>query len=76
VTSPPGTVVYDYKTAMADLKAGKKINYDGASGNMDYNQFHNVFGPYELVRSNLAGVEQVVGTVSAAQLEAATPKGA
>jgi ABC-type branched-subunit amino acid transport system substrate-binding protein len=76
VTSPPGTVVYDYKTAMADLKAGKKINYDGASGNMDYNQYHNVFGPYEMVRSNLAGVEQVVGTISAAQLEQATPKGA
>ena len=75
VTSPPGTAVYDYKTALADLKAGKKINYDGASGNMDYNQFHNVFGPYELVRSNLAGVEQSVGTVSATQLEQATPKG-
>jgi ABC-type branched-subunit amino acid transport system substrate-binding protein len=75
VTSPPGTVVYDYKTAMADLKAGKKINYDGASGNMDYNQYHNVFGPFEIVRSNQAGVEQVVGTISAAQLEKATPKG-
>jgi ABC-type branched-subunit amino acid transport system substrate-binding protein len=76
VTSPPGTAVYDYKTAMADLKAGKKINYDGASGNMDYNQYHNVFGPYEMVRSNLAGVEQVTGTISSAQLEQATPKGA
>ena len=42
---------------------------------MDYNQFHNVFGPYELVRSNLAGVEEPVGTVSASQLEKATPKG-
>jgi ABC-type branched-subunit amino acid transport system substrate-binding protein len=76
VTSPPGTVVYDYKTAMDDLKAGKKINYDGASGNMDYNQHHNVFGPYEMVRSDLSGNEQVVGTISASQLEAATPKGA
>lgn len=76
VTSPPGTTVYDYKTAMADLKAGKKINYDGASGNMDYNQYHNVFGPFELVRSDLSGNEQVVGTVTASQLEAATPKGA
>jgi ABC-type branched-subunit amino acid transport system substrate-binding protein len=75
VTSPPGTTVYDYKTALADLKAGMDINYDGASGNMDYNQYHNVFGPYELVRSNMAGVEQSVGTVSAAQLEQATPKG-
>ncbi|HUY51440.1 MAG TPA: ABC transporter substrate-binding protein [Streptosporangiaceae bacterium] len=76
VTSPPGTVVYDYKTALADIKAGKKINYDGASGNMDYNQYHNVFGPYQLVRSNLSGVEQVVATISAAELEKGTPKGA
>ena len=75
VTSPPGTVVYDYKTGLADLKAGKKINYDGASGNMDYNQFHNVFGPYQLVKSNLSGVEQVVATISAAELEKGTPKG-
>ena len=76
VTTAPGTVVYDYKTALADVKAGKDINYDGASGNMDYNQFHNVFGPYQLVKSDLSGVEQVVGTISAAQLEKGTPKGA
>jgi ABC-type branched-subunit amino acid transport system substrate-binding protein len=75
VTTAPGTVVYDYKTALADIKAGKKINYDGASGSMDYNQFHNVFGPYQLVKANLSGVEQVVGTVSAAALEKGTPKG-
>lgn len=75
VTSPPGTAVYDYKTALADIKAGKTINYDGASGNMDYNQYHNVFGPYQLVRSNLSGVEQVVATISAVQLEKGTPKG-
>jgi branched-chain amino acid transport system substrate-binding protein len=73
VTSPPGTTVYSYAQGLAALKAGKKINYDGASGNMDYNQFHNVFGPYQLVKSNLAGVEQVVATISAKQLEQATP---
>lgn len=76
VTSPSGITVYNYKTALADIKAGKKINYDGASGNMDYNQYHNVFGPYQLVRSNLSGTEQVVATVSAAELEKGTPKGA
>jgi ABC-type branched-subunit amino acid transport system substrate-binding protein len=75
VTTAPGTVVYDYKTALTDIKAGKKVNYDGASGNMDYNQFHNVFGPYQLVKSNLSGVEQSVATISAAQLEKGTPKG-
>ncbi len=75
VTTAPGTVVYDYKTALADIKAGKKINYNGASGSMDYNQFHNVFGPYQLVKANMSGVEQVVGIVSAAALEKGTPKG-
>ena len=75
VTTAPGTVVYDYKTALAAVKAGKDINYDGASGNMDYNRFHNVFGPYQLVKSNLSGVEQVVATITAPELEKATPKG-
>ena len=75
VTTAPGTVVYDYKTGLADIKAGKKINYDGASGNMGYNQFHNVFGPYQLVKSSLSGTEQVVATISAADLEKGTPKG-
>jgi len=75
VTSPPGTVVHSYQQGLADIKAKKKINYDGASGNMDYNKFHNVFGPYQLVKSNLSGVEQVVATITAAQLEKATPKG-
>jgi branched-chain amino acid transport system substrate-binding protein len=76
VTSPPGTTVYSYQQGLAGIKAGKKINYDGASGNMDYNKYHNVFGPYQLVKSNLAGVQQVVGTISASQLEKGTPKGA
>jgi ABC-type branched-subunit amino acid transport system substrate-binding protein len=76
VTTAPGTTVYSYQQAMTDIKAGKKVNYDGASGNMDYNQFHNVFGPYQLVKSDTSGTEQVVGTISAAQLEAGTPKGA
>ena len=76
VTTAPGTVVYSYQEGLTDIKAGKKINYDGASGNMDYNQFHNVFGPYQLVKSDLTGTEQVVGTISAAQVEAGTPKGA
>jgi branched-chain amino acid transport system substrate-binding protein len=76
VTSPPGTTVYSYQQGLTDIKAGQKINYDGASGNMDYNKYHNVFGPYQLVKSNLAGAEQVVATITASQLEKGTPKGA
>jgi len=49
VSNPPGTKVGLYKDAMADIKAGKKINYDGASGPMDFNQYHNVTGAWDVI---------------------------
>lgn len=73
VSSPPGQVVSDYKSGVEALKAGKKINYDGASGPMDYNDQHNVFGPFDAVQSDTSGKLQVVATLNAAELQAATP---
>ena len=46
VTNPPGKACYTYKSCVALIKAGKKINYEGASGSIDYNAYHNTFGPY------------------------------
>jgi ABC-type branched-subunit amino acid transport system substrate-binding protein len=73
ITSPPGKVVYDYATALKAVKAGQDVNYEGGSGSMDYNQFHNVFGPYQLVQVDPTGNEQVVSTISAKTLEQDTP---
>src|ERR1700737_1114377 len=73
VTNPPGTQCYTYKSCLDLLKAGTKINYDGASGPLDYNQYHNVFGPYGAWQQTLAGQQQLVQTMTAAQLAAATP---
>jgi branched-chain amino acid transport system substrate-binding protein len=44
VSNPPGVQCFAYATCVSDLKAGKKINYQGASGPEDFNQFHNSFG--------------------------------
>jgi hypothetical protein len=30
---------------VALIKANKKINYEGASGSIDFNKYHNTFGP-------------------------------
>jgi branched-chain amino acid transport system substrate-binding protein len=68
VASPPGVTVYDYATGLADINAHKDINYDGAGTTMDYNSFHNVFGPFELVKSDLSGNLQVVATITGAQI--------
>jgi len=73
VTNPPGTACYTYASCLALIKAGTKINYEGASGDLDYNQYNNTFGPYGAFKATPAGVEQQVGVMSAQQLAAVTP---
>jgi ABC-type branched-subunit amino acid transport system substrate-binding protein len=73
VTNPPGTACYTYSTCLALLKAGTKINYEGASGNLDYNQYNNTFGPYAAFQATAAGAEQQVYLMTASALAAATP---
>jgi ABC-type branched-subunit amino acid transport system substrate-binding protein len=73
VTNPPGTACYTYASCLALIKAGTKINYEGASGSLDYNQYNNTFGPYGAFQVNAAGVEQQVYVMSATALAAATP---
>jgi ABC-type branched-subunit amino acid transport system substrate-binding protein len=73
VTNPPGTACYTYASCLTLLKAGKKINYQGASGNLDYNQFNNTFGAYGAFQSTPSGLEKLVYVMSATALAAATP---
>jgi neutral amino acid transport system substrate-binding protein len=73
VTNPPGTQCYTYAACLALIKAGTKINYDGASGPLDYNSFHNVFGPYAAFQQSVAGQQVQVQLLSAADLAKATP---
>jgi ABC-type branched-subunit amino acid transport system substrate-binding protein len=73
VTNPPGTACYTYASCLALLKAGTKINYEGASGDLDYNQYNNTFGPYGAFKATAAGLEQQAYVMSATALAAATP---
>lgn len=72
VSSPPGTTVATFADGVAALKAGTKINYDGASGPMDYNDQHNVFGPFDIVQADTSGKMVTIQTLSATDLQAAT----
>jgi ABC-type branched-subunit amino acid transport system substrate-binding protein len=73
VTNPPGTACYTYAACLKLIKAGTKINYEGASGSLDYNKYNNTFGPYGAFQSTPAGIEQQVAVMSATALAAATP---
>lgn len=46
VSDPPGTECYTYASCVALLKAGKKINYQGATGPEDFNKYHNSFSGF------------------------------
>jgi ABC-type branched-subunit amino acid transport system substrate-binding protein len=72
VTRPgPGKkVVYSYQAGVAALKAGKKIQYIGASGPTIFNRWHNATGEYG-VYQYVNGSLKLAGTISAAQLAAA-----
>jgi ABC-type branched-subunit amino acid transport system substrate-binding protein len=71
VTNPPGVVVQTYAEAVAALKAGKKINYDGASGSIDFNQNHNAYGSFDVVQVGTDGRLHTVMTLSAADIQKA-----
>ena len=71
VSNPPGTKCYDYPSCVALLKAGKKINYEGASGPIDFDSTHNVTGPFDVVQADADGVEHTIMTITADDMAAA-----
>lgn len=73
VTNPPGTACFTYAACLKLLKAGTKINYEGASGSLDYNKYNNVFGAYGAFQSTSSGLEKQVSVMTSSALAAATP---
>lgn len=70
---PSAKKVTSYADGLAAIKAGTRIDYDGAGTPMDFDQYHNVFGPFDVVQwSTSASQFKVVTTVTAAQLEQAS----
>jgi branched-chain amino acid transport system substrate-binding protein len=67
-----GTVVSDYKQAVDLIKAGKTIDYEGASGPMDFNKYHNVSGAWDVVTASGLpdGSTTTLETITAAQTQA------
>ncbi len=62
VSSPPGTVIGpgEWATALTEIAAGRDINYEGASGFVDLDEFGDVGSDYEIWRiSDLGQFEQV-----------------
>ena len=64
VASPPGEAVTDVCQGLALLRQGKKIDYQGASGNVDFNADGDVVGSYDIWQIQPDGTFKILQTLS------------
>ena len=69
------TVVYTFAQGVKALKAGKQIQYYGATGLINFNKYHNSYGNQEAVTISPAGKTVSLGTVAVSAIEAIKVKG-
>jgi hypothetical protein len=72
VTNPGSgkTVVYTFPQGKAALEAGKKIQYIGVTGVINFDQYHNSFGDQQAVGSTSSLSPVPLGTVTAKEIQA------
>ncbi len=64
VANAPGETVTDVCQGLSLIRAGKPINYQGASGRVDFNDLGDVTGSYDVWRVETNGALQVVGEIA------------
>ena len=69
IANPPGITVSDYAVAYQDIKAGKKINHEGVSGPLDFNEHNNVYGPFDVLKFDASGNSSVIQTIPVDQIQ-------
>jgi ABC-type branched-subunit amino acid transport system substrate-binding protein len=67
--SPEAVKVHSYAEGLAALNAHKTIDYVGATGIIDWDQWHNSTGGFEVTGYQPNGSTPLVSTISAADLE-------
>jgi len=67
---PGAVVVNSFAQGVSELKAGKKIRYEGPGGPTSFDSFHDSPGIFQIDTYTAAGVVQVSGNISADQLRA------
>ncbi|OKH21576.1 amino acid ABC transporter substrate-binding protein [Hydrococcus rivularis NIES-593] len=67
VAGPPGTAVTDACQAIELVKKGEDIDYQGASGNVDIDEYGDVVGNYDVWTVKDDGTLEIIDKVSPAQ---------
>ena len=67
----PGTACGDYATCLGLIKAGTPTDWQGAASSVDFDQYHNVFGGFDILHYNADGTTAKADTLTPKQLETA-----
>ena len=74
IENPKNQIVYTFAEGLAALKAGKDIKFIGVSGPLNYNNYHNVSGPWAAYQDiDLKGNRKVILNLTPDEVHAATP---
>lgn len=60
-----------YVACLQLLKAGKSISYDGASSSVQFDKYHNVYGPFDFLQYTSSGSVNTVKTLSPQEIQKA-----
>lgn len=71
----PGVSCYAYSTCLQLLKSGKAINYQGAASSVDFDKYHNVFGPFDILHFNADGSSSSLSELTPQQIQQALAAG-
>jgi ABC-type branched-subunit amino acid transport system substrate-binding protein len=63
-TRPPGTRCYTFTTCLKLIRKHKDINFDGAASSVDFDGFHNVFGPFAILHYDSSGAAQQISLLT------------
>ena len=75
VSNPPGVQCSTYRASVPLIRKHKDIDYQGASGNDDFNKNHNVFSGFQMVGFDSSLNNVTRGFVTPHQLESVVAKG-
>lgn len=64
VANPPGETVTDVCQGLSLIRAGKPINFEGASGGVDFNSFGDITGKYDIWQIEPTGTIRVIGAIA------------
>ncbi|NJK33936.1 MAG: ABC transporter substrate-binding protein [Oscillatoriales cyanobacterium SM2_2_1] len=64
IANPPGTEVTDVCEALKLVRAGTEIDFQGASSNLNFDEFGDVQGSYDVWEVKPTGKIEIVGRVS------------